>query len=361
MNPAVDNLLVEAQRALEFDRAHLVVIADGETTPLLLRGLAEALAGEAETITLSAGSALPDLDASAVRVLLLPDALSVPAATLRALHEATMQASGSGVGMRLVLFVDRDATPNSDPTRELVARLGVGVSKIELDRPRSPVLRERATVEEAGPTLPPVVDAGDRRRVRPIAVRSRSGSNGSHRVLRWLALAAIVTGGLSVFAPSWVNRAPLFEAQSANPASVQGPEPERQSGRTPEPRPEPQPERQPKPEAPESALPPVGVPRSGPGARAEIPAAPNEHAADVLEPEAAADTPAEPAPILIGVNLNAKPWATITIDGRDVGPTPIADLRLAPGDHDVVAKFPDGRVVERAVHVDALTNRFRID
>jgi hypothetical protein len=51
------------------------------------------------------------------------------------------------------------------------------------------------------------------------------------------------------------------------------------------------------------------------------------------------------------VSVNATPWATIEIDGRLVGETPLADVPLTPGPHRFVARLPDGRVLERVVDV----------
>jgi hypothetical protein len=63
---------------------------------------------------------------------------------------------------------------------------------------------------------------------------------------------------------------------------------------------------------------------------------------------------AEPTPRTIHVSLNALPWANIEIDGRDFGVTPMADVQLTEGPHRFRARFPDGRVIERTVRVDAL-------
>jgi hypothetical protein len=41
------------------------------------------------------------------------------------------------------------------------------------------------------------------------------------------------------------------------------------------------------------------------------------------------------------VNLNAAPWAELWIDGRRVGETPLANLSVAAGDHEVVFRHPD--------------------
>jgi hypothetical protein len=40
------------------------------------------------------------------------------------------------------------------------------------------------------------------------------------------------------------------------------------------------------------------------------------------------------------VNLNATPWAEVWIDGRRVGETPIGNLNVAIGPHEVVFKNP---------------------
>jgi hypothetical protein len=78
---------------------------------------------------------------------------------------------------------------------------------------------------------------------------------------------------------------------------------------------------------------------------------PAMRAPEVLEPEPAS----APPPILVGVN--ATPWATIQVDGREVGITPLADLPLEPGEHRFRATLPDGRVVEREVLVTTLNRR----
>jgi hypothetical protein len=142
----------------------------------------------------------------------------------------------------------------------------------------------------------------------------------------------------------------------------------------------------PRPGEPGFQLPPVGRPRLEPlPAHASAPEpeaipepagpergpaeAPPETATEAPEPVQASVEPEPPAarpepappPIRIAVNFNATPWADLQIDGRGVGPTPLAGVQLTPGEHRVVARFPDGRVVERKIRVDALENRFRID
>jgi hypothetical protein len=80
-------------------------------------------------------------------------------------------------------------------------------------------------------------------------------------------------------------------------------------------------------------LPPVSV---GPSPRAEAP-----------EPAAA------PALAPIPVNINAVPWAYISVDGRDLGATPLADVPLLPGPRLFRAELPDGTIVERTVEISA--------
>lgn len=58
-----------------------------------------------------------------------------------------------------------------------------------------------------------------------------------------------------------------------------------------------------------------------------------------------------PAVAPVFVNVNASPWAEIEIDGEPVGETPIARLAVPPGRHRVAARMPDGRVLEREVHI----------
>jgi type II secretory pathway predicted ATPase ExeA len=79
----------------------------------------------------------------------------------------------------------------------------------------------------------------------------------------------------------------------------------------------------------------------------EIAVAP-EQVASVREPEPAAPPP---APEPISVSINATPWATIEIDGDEVGITPVAGVLLAPGDHQFRVVMPDGTVLERIVRI----------
>jgi len=57
------------------------------------------------------------------------------------------------------------------------------------------------------------------------------------------------------------------------------------------------------------------------------------------------------------VNVNATPWAWITVDGIDLGETPLSGVLLRSGEHEFTARMPDGRVEKRKIVVDA-DNRF---
>jgi serine/threonine-protein kinase len=41
------------------------------------------------------------------------------------------------------------------------------------------------------------------------------------------------------------------------------------------------------------------------------------------------------------LSVNALPWAQVSIDGRDMGETPLGGIELLPGPHDVVFRHPE--------------------
>jgi hypothetical protein len=45
-------------------------------------------------------------------------------------------------------------------------------------------------------------------------------------------------------------------------------------------------------------------------------------------------------PPKVSVNVNARPWADVTIDGASAGQTPISNLALGIGTHEVVFRHP---------------------
>ena len=99
--------------------------------------------------------------------------------------------------------------------------------------------------------------------------------------------------------------------------------------------------------------PSVAAPRPAEPARslAPAPAPPRAAGADARSRAAA------PAAATLSVQVNARPWANIEVNGVDLGPTPIAGIPLLAGRHHFRARMPDGRVLERDVDVSA-ENRF---
>jgi hypothetical protein len=57
-----------------------------------------------------------------------------------------------------------------------------------------------------------------------------------------------------------------------------------------------------------------------------------------------------PRVVPVRVQVNARPWARIRIDGVDVGPTPLS-RPLTPGVYSFDAEFPDGRRVQKRIDV----------
>jgi hypothetical protein len=51
------------------------------------------------------------------------------------------------------------------------------------------------------------------------------------------------------------------------------------------------------------------------------------------------------------INLNASPWAEVWIDGQRVGETPIGNLSVSIGPHEVVFKHPQFGEKKQAVSV----------
>jgi PEGA domain len=55
------------------------------------------------------------------------------------------------------------------------------------------------------------------------------------------------------------------------------------------------------------------------------------------------------------LHVNAQPWATVWVDGRRVGDTPIGNLALPIGEHEVVLRHPNLGEERRSVSVGART------
>ncbi len=79
-----------------------------------------------------------------------------------------------------------------------------------------------------------------------------------------------------------------------------------------------------------------------------------ERVASAREPEPEPEpVPVAPAPEPISVSINATPWATIEIDGEEIGITPMAGVPLTPGDHQFRVYLPDGSVLEETVRISS--------
>jgi hypothetical protein len=60
---------------------------------------------------------------------------------------------------------------------------------------------------------------------------------------------------------------------------------------------------------------------------------------------------------IVFVNVNATPWATISIDGVEVGETPLGEVPLEIGPHTFRAVMADGRVLEESRNIDRNSTR----
>jgi hypothetical protein len=54
------------------------------------------------------------------------------------------------------------------------------------------------------------------------------------------------------------------------------------------------------------------------------------------------------------LNLNALPWAEVLVDGRRIGETPIGNLAIPAGSHEVVFRHPEFGEVKRTIDVTLL-------
>ena len=80
-----------------------------------------------------------------------------------------------------------------------------------------------------------------------------------------------------------------------------------------------------------------------------------EPARSVQPPVAPAPAPGPaatpPAAETGGLSISCEPPAQVIIDGREAGTTPIIDLRIAPGEHDLVLRAGDRALYKRLVIV----------
>jgi type II secretory pathway predicted ATPase ExeA len=104
----------------------------------------------------------------------------------------------------------------------------------------------------------------------------------------------------------------------------------------------------PEPEPPPPPLPPVAAPPAPePEPLPAVAAEPEPAAARTPPPPEQAATPSGP----VRVHVQALPWATIYVDGKLAGETPLGDLPVEPGLREFRADMPDGRKLIKRVHV----------
>jgi hypothetical protein len=61
------------------------------------------------------------------------------------------------------------------------------------------------------------------------------------------------------------------------------------------------------------------------------------------------------------VNINAIPWADVTVDGASMGQTPIGNLPIAIGSHEIVYRHPQlGEQRQTVIVTVAGPNRFSV-
>ena len=87
-----------------------------------------------------------------------------------------------------------------------------------------------------------------------------------------------------------------------------------------------------------------------PASRRPLERAPQLEPAPAPRPEPGAGSAYLPGG-MISVSINATPWATIEVDGRGLGETPLARVPLSPGLHHFRAMLPDGRVHEQLIEI----------
>jgi type II secretory pathway predicted ATPase ExeA len=111
---------------------------------------------------------------------------------------------------------------------------------------------------------------------------------------------------------------------------------------------------------PPAPKPPAIAPAKPPAAQIQkhnrAAAAPPARAPEARVPEVPAPAPVAPIPApaaRVLVSINATPWASVRIDGREVGETPLAGIPLEAGRHVFEARMPDGTMREQTVDVSA--------
>jgi hypothetical protein len=287
-----------------------------------------------------------------VLVLLIDDAASLPPEVLGRLGSL---AAAARRHLLLVLAMGAREGEEAD-VAAVVRALGFGAEKIELGptAERAPASPPRAPAPAAAPPAAPAVrpprlepDATPSHVSRPLPVRAETPASPAARRARLRPGRALVpaaaAGGLALLALLGLHDG-IAERVSATPRELPpvGTRPvaflatEQEPARTAAPA--------------EPAVTPAATAPPEPVAESKPPAPPEPVAEKKLPPP-------QRAVRTVSVSLNARPWARIEVDGRDVGFTPLAGLRLSQGPHRFRAQLADGRVIERTVRIDSGSNR----
>ncbi len=258
--------------------------------------------------------------------------------------------------LRLLLLTEGDASlpsllPDGTPTLAPPAA------------PPEPAAAANPPAANPRATAPAPKDAGDepaRALAWPLGIASRT------RVM-----AAAIIGAIAIASGFWwATRAPetppavaaaSTPREASNPVPAQAadePAPPLQDRPSivAAPAPRPSPPVAPAPSAPAPTVAPAEV-AATPMPERTPPALPSAGPAAAAPPRDLAPAPAPPAevaetgPVGRAVHINAVPWARIEIDGVYRGDTPMGNIRLSPGVHEVRATFPDGSWSVREVRV----------
>ena len=290
-------------------------------------------------------------------VLVIGDAGSMQAQALGCLGRL---ARASRSGLRLALIVATEPGSDGNAIAELVAALGVGAEKVVLrTRPeqtqtealvRTPLehsevdrdIPPRATAigpEPAGPDSS-AERGGQASRSPGEAIRAAEPPGYASRARRWpLGATAALGIALALLGIQLRSAATLPRAAVPEPArGAEQSEPLQASVSA---------TTQPAPSRPKAE--PAGSDDVASGAA-------HMRSEAGKRPAARIRAAAAPHVHTIPVSLNARPWARIEVDGREVGITPLADLPMAPGLHRFRAHLADGRVIERTLRIDAYRN-----
>lgn len=386
---ALQTALVDLDRALVRDRCHAVVSAPaGPGRGRLLDALAERLAGPLEVVVVEPSllrgedvcsrildaldersevdpemrllSVLQGLGArGSALALLIDDAGSLPAANLRRLGRL---AALSRPDLRLALVVVDDPDGGGSSLAQVVGSLGVSAEKVVLgSRPGGGGRSSEPPARPRPPELPlgPEARAHEERALEAMRLAGGSGA-GAIRSLAALGLGLI----LALIGANQIAFQALDPLASETPQARPEPgfpiEPmlARVASGVAHPAAAPAGLQTAALEAPEPESPaPVSLGTPAPRPRSLAVAPKPQPGAAGPQRVAPAPTPAQvaaaPPMRRVPVSVNARPWARIEVDGREVGVTPLGNVPLEPGPHRFRAHLPDGRVVERTTDVDA--------